>query len=52
MTAMSPARSRRPAEGTGVDLLLGVGGTLEGIIAAAALRCMGGAVELQALAAQ
>jgi fructose-1,6-bisphosphatase II len=31
---------------TGVDLLLGIGGTPEGIIAAAALRCMGG--ELQA----
>ena len=30
-------------EGTGVDLLLGVGGTPEGIIAAAALKCMGGA---------
>ena len=32
--------------GTGVDLLLGIGGTPEGIIAAAALRCIGG--ELQA----
>ncbi len=31
--------------GTGVDLLLGVGGTPEGIIAAAALRCMGGAIQ-------
>ena len=31
--------------GTGVDLLLGIGGTPEGIIAAAALTCMGG--ELQ-----
>ena len=30
-------------EGTGVDLLLGIGGTPEGIIAAAALKCMGGA---------
>jgi fructose-1,6-bisphosphatase II len=29
---------------TGVDLLLGVGGTPEGIIAAAAMRCMGGAL--------
>jgi fructose-1,6-bisphosphatase II len=27
---------------TGVDLLLGIGGTPEGIIAAAALRCLGG----------
>jgi fructose-1,6-bisphosphatase II len=32
-------------EGTGVDLLLGVGGTPEGIIAAAALRCMGGSIQ-------
>jgi len=32
--------------GTGVDLLLGIGGTPEGIIAAAALTCMGG--EMQA----
>src|ERR1700712_3789822 len=31
--------------GTGVDLLLGVGGTPEGIIAAAALRCMGGSMQ-------
>ncbi len=31
--------------GTGVDLLMGVGGTPEGIIAAAALRCMGGAMQ-------
>ena len=28
--------------GTGVDLLLGVGGTPEGVIAACALKCMGG----------
>jgi fructose-1,6-bisphosphatase II len=31
--------------GTGVDLLLGIGGTPEGIIAAAALRCMGGIMQ-------
>jgi fructose-1,6-bisphosphatase II len=31
--------------GSGVDLLLGIGGTPEGIIAAAALRCMGGAMQ-------
>ncbi|HSY14514.1 MAG TPA: class II fructose-bisphosphatase [Jatrophihabitantaceae bacterium] len=31
--------------GTGVDLLLGIGGTPEGIIAAAALTCMGGAIQ-------
>jgi fructose-1,6-bisphosphatase II len=30
---------------TGVDLLVGVGGTPEGIIAAAALACMGGAIQ-------
>jgi len=30
---------------TGVDLLLGIGGTPEGIIAAAALRCMGGSMQ-------
>lgn len=29
-------------DGTGVDLLLGVGGTPEGIIAASAMKCMGG----------
>jgi len=28
--------------GSGVDMLLGIGGTPEGIIAAAAMRCMGG----------
>ncbi|MCW2522804.1 MAG: fructose,6-bisphosphatase, class [Frankiales bacterium] len=31
--------------GTGVDLLLGIGGTPEGIIAAAALKCMGGSIQ-------
>jgi fructose-1,6-bisphosphatase II len=31
--------------GTGVDILMGIGGTPEGIIAAAALRCMGGAMQ-------
>jgi fructose-1,6-bisphosphatase II len=34
-------------DGTGVDLLLGIGGTPEGIIAAAAIRCMGGAIQAQ-----
>src|SRR6202042_3325274 len=38
--AISAARA-----GTGVDLLLGVGGTPEGIIAAAALACMGGSIQ-------
>jgi fructose-1,6-bisphosphatase II len=31
--------------GSGTDLLVGTGGTPEGIIAAAALRCMGGALQ-------
>jgi fructose-1,6-bisphosphatase II len=31
--------------GTGVDLLLGVGGTPEGIIAASAIACMGGSIQ-------
>jgi fructose-1,6-bisphosphatase II len=31
--------------GTGVDMLMGIGGTPEGIIAAAALRCMGGVMQ-------
>ncbi len=31
--------------GTGVDLLLGIGGTPEGIIAAAAIACMGGSIQ-------
>ncbi|WP_156754793.1 class II fructose-bisphosphatase [Actinokineospora pegani] len=30
---------------TGIDMLLGIGGTPEGIIAAAALKCMGGAIQ-------
>jgi len=30
---------------SGVDLLLGIGGTPEGVIAAAALKCMGGAIQ-------
>ncbi len=32
-------------EGTGVDLLLGVGGTPEGIIAACALKCLEGVIQ-------
>lgn len=31
--------------GTGVDLLVGVGGTPEGVVAACALRCLGGAIQ-------
>jgi fructose-1,6-bisphosphatase II len=30
---------------TGIDLLVGIGGTPEGIISAAALKCMGGAIQ-------
>src|SRR5438270_3978487 len=32
-------------DGTGVDLLLGVGGTPEGIIAACAVKCVGGVIQ-------
>ncbi|AZS85304.1 class II fructose-bisphosphatase [Streptomyces griseoviridis] len=32
-------------EGTGVDLLLGVGGTPEGIISACAVKCLGGTIQ-------
>ncbi|MBI1759430.1 MAG: class II fructose-bisphosphatase [Actinobacteria bacterium] len=32
-------------EGTGIDLLLGIGGTPEGIIAACAMACMGGVIQ-------
>jgi fructose-1,6-bisphosphatase II len=32
-------------EGTGVDLLLGIGGTPEGIIAACAIACLGGTLQ-------
>jgi fructose-1,6-bisphosphatase II len=32
-------------EGTGVDMLLGVGGTPEGVIAATAIRCLGGSMQ-------
>jgi fructose-1,6-bisphosphatase II len=32
-------------EGTGIDLLLGIGGTPEAIIAACALKCMGGVIQ-------
>ena len=41
-TATWPARSWRVDPGTGVDLLVGVGGTPEGVLAACALRCLGG----------
>jgi fructose-1,6-bisphosphatase II len=38
--AMAVARA-----GSGVDLVMGVGGTPEGVIAAAALKCLGGAMQ-------
>jgi len=31
--------------GTGVDMLMGVGGTPEGVISAAAIKCVGGAIQ-------
>ena len=34
-------------EGTGIDLLLGIGGTPEGIIAACAIKCLGGVIQGQ-----
>jgi len=39
--AVSAATTRR----SGVDLLLGIGGTPEGVIAAAALKCLGGEIQ-------
>lgn len=33
------------AAGSGIDLLLGIGGSPEGVLAAAALRCMGGEIQ-------
>ncbi|MFI6482764.1 class II fructose-bisphosphatase [Nonomuraea sp. NPDC050663] len=32
-------------QGTGIDLMLGIGGTPEGIIAACALKCLGGVIQ-------
>src|SRR6185312_7186450 len=32
-------------DGTGVDLLYGIGGTPEGVISAAALKCVGGGIQ-------
>ena len=45
-----PRRRRRPgnrrrAGGTGVDILYGIGGTPEGVISAAALKCVGGGIQ-------
>lgn len=33
------------SEGTGIDLLFGIGGTPEGIIAACAIKCLGGTIQ-------
>ncbi len=41
-TAPAIAAARR---GSGVDLVMGVGGTPEGVIAAAAIKCLGGAMQ-------
>jgi fructose-1,6-bisphosphatase II len=38
--AISAAR-----DGTGVDMLLGIGGTPEGVIAASAIKCLGGVIQ-------
>ena len=47
-----PDHRRTPApaiaaarQGTGVDLMMGIGGTPEGVIAAAAVKCLGGIVQ-------
>ena len=42
---VAPAIAAARPQETGVDLLMGVGGTPEGVIAAAAARCLGGAVQ-------
>jgi fructose-1,6-bisphosphatase II len=39
--AIAAAQTRR----SGVDLLLGIGGTPEGVITAAAMKCLGGAIQ-------
>ena len=46
-TATSPARSRLRGPTPGADILFGVGGTPEGVIAACALKCIGGAIHGQ-----
>jgi fructose-1,6-bisphosphatase II len=39
--AIAAAQTKR----SGIDLLIGIGGTPEGVIAAAALKCLGGAIQ-------
>ena len=41
-TATCRLRCWRSPHGTGVDLLWGIGGTPEGVLSAAAIKCMGG----------
>ena len=44
-TATSRRRSPPRQPSTGVDMLMGIGGTPEGVISAAAIKCMGGAIQ-------
>ena len=44
-TATSPAPSPPPGPTSGADILFGIGGTPEGVITAAALKCMGGEIQ-------
>ena len=46
MTATLPASSTPPIrDETGIDIYLGIGGAPEGVLAAAALRCIGGQMQ-------
>ncbi|MCY4088491.1 MAG: class II fructose-bisphosphatase [Actinomycetia bacterium] len=42
---VAPAIAAARSEETGVDLMMGIGGTPEGVIAAAAAKCLGGSVQ-------
>ena len=44
-TATSRRRSRCAVSGTGVHAVMGIGGAPEGVITAAALRCLGGEIQ-------
>ena len=44
-TATSPGAISAAREQSDVDVLMGIGGTPEGIVAACALKCMGGAIQ-------
>ena len=50
-TATSRRASPSPSSGTGDHAYIGIGGTAEGIITAAAMRCLGGEIQAQVLAA-